>query len=229
VLSKKVSAGSQRVLIDAPVGPTTKLRSCAAAEALTLALQEVGSAVGLQVRVAQTDGSQPIGRGIGPALEAWDVLAVLQGESTAPKDLRERALLLAGQLLEFADRAVPGQGYALAKDTLDSGRAWVKFQAICSAQGGMREPPRASYTQPWPSPTAGVVTTVDNRRIAMAAKLAGAPAAPAAGVTMEVKIGQRVERGQPLFWLHAQSPGELDYALAYVASQEAIVELTDLR
>jgi thymidine phosphorylase len=143
--------------------------------------------------------------------------------------LRERALLLAGQLLEFADRAVSGQGYALAKDTLDSGRAWVKFQAICSAQGGMREPPRASYTQPWPSPTAGVVTTVDNRRIAMAAKLAGAPAAPAAGVTMEVKIGQRVERGQPLFWLHAQSPGELDYALAYVASQEAIVELTDLR
>lgn len=227
VLSKKASAGSQRVLIDIPVGPTAKLRSTEAADALAAILEDVGGAVGLQVRVVQTDGSQPVGRGIGPALEAWDVLAVLQGDASAAADLRERALMLAGHVLEMAERTPSGQGYALARETLASGRAWTKFQAICEAQGGMRQPPRAAHTRPWLSPSAGVVSSIDNRRIAMAAKLAGAPAAPAAGVTMEVKVGDRVERGQPLFRLHAQTAGELDYATAYVAAQEGIVRVGD--
>ena len=229
VLSKKASAGSQRVLIDIPVGRTAKLRTSEAAAVLGSALQDVGNAVGLQVRVVQTNGEQPVGRGIGPALEAWDVLSVLRRERSAPSDLRERALLLAGHVLEMADRADPGRGYSLAEETLDAGRAWAKFQAICAAQGGMREPPRAAHTHPCLSPGAGVVTSVDNRRIAMAAKLAGAPAAPAAGVTMEVKVRDRVDRGQPLFHLHAQTPGELEYAQAYVASQEGIVTLGETR
>ncbi|MBE7366018.1 thymidine phosphorylase family protein [Ramlibacter pallidus] len=225
VLSKKASAGSERVLIDIPVGPTAKVRSRAAADALTAALVEVGTAVGLQLRVVQTDGAEPVGRGIGPALEAWDVLAVLQRLPAAPADLRARALLLAGHVLEIAGLAADGQGSAMARDALDSGRAWVKFQAICRAQGGMREPPRALYTADCVARAAGVVTGVDNRRIAMAAKLAGAPAARAAGVTMEVKLGQRVERGQPLFRLHAQSAGELAYAEAYVAGQQDLVTI----
>lgn len=227
VLSKKASAGSQRVLIDIPVGPSAKVRSRAAAEALAAALTQVGPAVGLQVRVVQTDGSQPVGRGIGPALEAWDVLAVLQRGPGAPADLRERSLLLAGHALELADRAPVGGGYAMAREALDSGRAWTKFQAICRAQGGLREPPRAQFSQPVVSDAAGVVTAVDNRRIALAAKLAGAPAAPAAGVTMEVRLGDRVVRGQPLFHLHAQTSGELDYAQAYVAGQQGLVTLAE--
>lgn len=225
VLSKKSSAGSQRVLIDIPVGPTAKVRSRAAADSLGSALMEVGTAIGLQLRVVQTDGSQPVGRGIGPALEAWDVLAVLQSQAMAPQDLRERALLLAGHVLEMADRSSMGQGYAMARDALDSGRAWAKFQAICSAQGGMREPPRATHTYAFEADAGGVVTAIDNRRIALAAKLAGAPAAAAAGVTMEVRIGDRVQHGQPLFRLHAQAPGELQYAKAYVAGQPELVTL----
>lgn len=225
VLSKKASAGSQRVLIDIPMGPTAKLRSAAAADALTSALLEVGSAIGLQLRVVRTDGSQPVGRGIGPALEAWDVLAVLQGSAEAPADLRERALLLAGHVLELADRAAPGQGHAIAREALDSGRAFAKFQAICRAQGGLREPPRAAYTRACVSETGGVVSGMDNRRIALAAKLAGAPAAPAAGVRMDVRLGDRVERGQPVFHLHAQTQGELAYAQAYVAGQQGLVSV----
>jgi thymidine phosphorylase len=225
VLSKKAAAGSQRVLIDIPVGETAKLRTASAADALATVLTDVGSAVGLQVRAVQTDGSQPIGRGIGPALEAWDLLAILQRSAGAPADLRERALLLAGHVLELADLAGPGQGLALARETLDSGRAWTKFQAICAAQGGLREPPRAAHTEPSLATASGVVTAVDNRRIAMAAKLAGAPAAAAAGVTMAVRIGDRVGAGQPLFHLHAQTPGELEYAQAYVASQPGMVTI----
>ena len=225
VLSKKAAAGSQRVLIDIPVGPTAKLRTPQAAEALSTALVEVGEAVGLQVRVLQTDGSQPVGRGIGPALEARDVVAVLRRDAAAPRDLRERALLLAGRILEIAGRASAGAGYELARDTLDSGRAWGKFLAICDAQGGMREPRRAAHLHPCVASRGGFVQAIDNRRIAMAAKLAGAPAASAAGVTMEVRLGERVEAGQALFQLHAETLGELEYAQAYVASQPDIVAL----
>ncbi|HKP74919.1 MAG TPA: thymidine phosphorylase, partial [Longimicrobiaceae bacterium] len=96
VLSKKVAAGSTHVVIDVPVGLTAKVRTAAAADALGGALREVGAALGLWVDVIRTDGSQPVGRGIGPALEARDVVAVLSGAPDAPADLRERAILLSG-------------------------------------------------------------------------------------------------------------------------------------
>jgi thymidine phosphorylase len=70
-----------------------------------------------------------------------------------------------------------------------------------------------------------VVVAIDNRRIAMAAKLAGAPGAPAAGIHMAVRVGDRVARGEPLFELHARTAGELDYACAYVASQPGLVTI----
>src|SRR5262245_4703865 len=85
VLSKKVAAGSTHVVIDVPLGPTAKVRTREAAERLEGHLDAVGSGLGLEVRVIYTDGSQPVGRGIGPALEAHDVLAVLRGDATAPK------------------------------------------------------------------------------------------------------------------------------------------------
>ena len=153
------------------------------------------------------------------------MLAVLQRERGAPHDLRERALVLAGHVLELADRAAAGKGYAMARETLDTGRAWAKFQAICRAQGGLREPPRARFTHACLAGDAGVVTAVDNRRIALAAKLAGAPAAAAAGVTMDVRVGDQVQRGQPLFHLHAQARGELAYARLYVEGQQGLVTL----
>lgn len=225
VLSKKSAAGSERVLLDIPVGPTAKVRSAQAAQSLGAVLMDVGSAIGLQVRIVQTDGSQPVGRGIGPALEAVDVLAVLRGDAKAPRDLRERALGLAGDVLEMAGKAAAGMGHAMAKETLDSGRAYAKFEAICRAQGGLREPPRAPFTRVCPAGSPGMVSAIDNRRIAMAAKLAGAPGSPAAGLHMEVQLGDRVERGQPLFVLHAQTPGELDYASAYVEGQLDLVTI----
>jgi hypothetical protein len=95
--------------------------------------------------MVRTDGAQPVGRGIGPALEARDVLAVLQRTPTAPFDLRERSLLLAGALLEFCGTAVAGTGLVMATDLLDSGAAWRKFEAICEAQGGLRIPGEAVF------------------------------------------------------------------------------------
>ena len=225
VLSKKVAAGSTHVLIDIPVGPTAKVRSTEAAQALGRRLIDVGKAVGLQVSLAITDGSQPVGRGVGPALEARDVLAVLRREPAAPSDLRERALRLAGDVLELGGAASAGMGQVRAREVLDNGRAWAKFQQICEAQGGLREPPSARYRHAVLADRAGVVNSIDNRVLARAAKLAGAPKIAAAGLEVHARIGDSVAPDQPVFTLHATTPGELAYALEYVNTHKAIFDI----
>jgi thymidine phosphorylase len=225
VLSKKAAAGSSHVVIDIPVGETAKVRSREAAQALSHRLVETGHAIGLTVHTVITDGAQPVGRGIGPALEARDVLAVLRREANAPEDLRERALRLAGAVLEFAPGVASGKGTRLAQEILDDGRAWKKFEAICMAQGGLRAPPAAAHTHAVAAAQRGHVTTIDNRRLARVAKLAGAPRAPAAGLELHAPLGAAVEKGQPLFTVHAEAPGELAYALAYVQAQSSIVRV----
>lgn len=230
VLSKKVAAGSTHVVIDIPVGPTAKVRTADAATALERQLVQVGHAVDLEVHVIVTDGSQPVGRGIGPALEAQDVISVLEGTPDAPADLRERALVLAGKILEAAARASPGKGRTLAESALDDGRAWKKFQAICEAQGGMRTPQQAPHFRPVPASRSGRVTRIDNRRLARVAKLAGAPKSPAAGLVLHTTLGAAVETGQPLFTVHAEASGELEYAFSYVhAGPEIVLVEEDLR
>ena len=151
------------------------------------------------------------------------MLAVLQCQADAPLDLRERSLVLAGEVLELSGKVAVGDGYAVARDILDDGRAWNKFQAICEAQGGMRQPGVAPHRHAVRAKNGGTVTAIDNRRLSLAAKLAGAPLARTAGIDLHVKLGMPVEAGQPLFTLHAEAPGELDYALRYLASQTGIV------
>ena len=215
VLSKKAAAGSTHVIIDMPIGPTAKVRSSEAARTLEALLKSVGREIGLIVQVCPGDGSQPIGRGIGPALEARDVLAVLRRDADAPDDLRERALTLAGRVIETGRGFPDGAGIGMARQLLEDGSALQKFEAICVAQGGFRVPPIAGFTHTIESTKHGIVTAIDNRRLARVAKLGGAPAAKAAGVEILVRLGERVTRGQPLMRLHAQSPGELSYALEF--------------
>ncbi len=147
------------------------------------------AAFGIKARIVIGDGRQPIGRGVGPALEARDVLAVLQGKPHAPQDLRDRALVLAGALLELTGMAEDGAGPALAAQVLDDGHAWAKFQRICEAQGGMRVPPKAQFRKSLTAPREGVLTAIDNRRLSRLAKLAGAPQDKAAGVELHVRLG----------------------------------------
>ncbi len=215
VLSKKLAAGVTHVVIDIPVGPTAKVRSSATAKALGERLVAVGTALGIKVFLHISDGLQPVGRGIGPALEAHDVLAVLQNSPEAPIELKDRALDLAGAVLELAPSTTPGSGRKLAALALENGSAWRKFQAICDAQGGMREPPRALHQYVLSADNDGIIRTIDNRLISRLAKLAGAPRAPAAGLECHVRLGQQIMRGEPLLTVHAESPGELSYALQY--------------
>ena len=215
ILSKKVAAGSTHVLIDMPVGPTAKVRSLDSAMSLQARLLTTAQALGLSINVLRTDGTQPVGYGIGPGLEARDVLQVLRGDPRAPRDLRERALLIAGGVLDLVPGATPGQGLQVARALLDSGRARRKFEAICQAQGGFTEPALAPHRRPVLATRAGTLRAIDNRRLARIAKLAGAPGAAAAGIDCSRRIGERIEAGDPLFEVHAQSAGELGYALDY--------------
>ena len=225
VLSKKIAAGATHVVIDIPVGATAKVRSEDAARHLAARLSATAAQFGLVLRCVFTDGSQPVGRGIGPALEARDVLAVLRNQADAPRDLRERAAVVAGAVLELGGAAPAGQGAALAMHTLEDGAAWQRFQRICHAQGGLHAPPVALHVQPLRARRDGRVVHIDNRRLSRLAKLAGAPGQPAAGVDLQVRLGDEVAHGMPLLALHAQSPGELAYALEYAGEGAEIIRI----
>jgi thymidine phosphorylase len=218
VLSKKIAAGATHLVLDLPVGATAKIRTHEAAAELTRHLEAVAADFGIKTQIVITDGSQPVGRGIGPALEARDVVAVLQNAPDAPNDLRDRALQLAGAALELAGKAVAGTGRSSAEEILRDGRAWAKFERICEAQGGMREPPRAPLTQLMECPHSGYVAHINNRKLARLAKLAGAPDDKAAGLELHARLGDQVSAGQCLVTVHAVAPGELSYAMDYAAA-----------
>ena len=225
VLSKKLAAGSTHLILDLPVGPTAKIRTQQDADELSGLLEAVGAAAGLHIRSICTDGRQPVGKGIGPALEARDVLAVLRRDEGAPADLKERACALAGALLQLTGAAPGGSGIDRACNILATGQAEAKFMSICEAQGGFREPGRAALTHELIATQDGVVSRVDNRVLARIAKLAGAPLAKTAGVEMHVSLGQRVHKGEPLACIHAEVPGELEYALSYAAVNPRVIEV----
>ncbi|MCP5163423.1 MAG: thymidine phosphorylase family protein [Hahellaceae bacterium] len=227
VISKKVAAGSTHVLIDLPVGLTAKVRSIEFADKLSEMLRYTGTSLGLQIETYYSDGQQPVGQGIGPALEARDILSVLQNKVDAPTDLRERALTLAGKLLEMGGAAPAGEGDAIAESILLSGQAWQKFQAICEAQGGMRSPPVAPFTHIVSSQRSGIISYINNRFVAKLAKLAGAPAAPAAGLDFHIRLGQKVCLGCPLFTIHAETRGELAYAIDFLKAHPDAVRIED--
>ena len=225
VLSKKKAAGSTHVLIDMPVGKTAKVRSQEAAEKLKSYFEAVGSKLGLIVKVVITDGSQPVGRGIGPALEAMDVLSVLRNESDAPQDLKIRALQLAAEILELCGRAEKKDAYQLAEKILEEGLAYTKFTAICNAQGAFKTPGFAKFKYEVRSSESGSVSEIDNRKIARAAKLAGAPREPSAGILLKVRLGDKVAINDILYLVFSEAEGELNYALDYVKAQKEIIKI----
>jgi thymidine phosphorylase len=229
VLSKKIAAGSNHIIIDIPIGPTAKVCSLQMAELLKDYLENVGNALGVVVRTIFTDGSQPVGRGIGPALEAKDVLAVLRNEPNAPQDLRDRSLELAGYALEFSNTVIPGTGKKIAQSILESGVAWKKFQAICEAQGGMHEPTTAKYQYVVTAKNAGQVVSINNRHLARVAKLAGAPRSKAAGIELLTPLKTLVEKDQPLFTVYSETPGELDYSVNYLLQENDLIHIENIK
>ncbi|MEE4301272.1 MAG: thymidine phosphorylase family protein [Pseudomonadales bacterium] len=213
ILSKKIAAGSTHLLIDIPVGPTAKVRRMRDALALRKLFEFVADRLGLFVQVVITDGRQPVGRGIGPVLEARDVMQVLQNDPDAPADLRQKSLRLAGRVIEFDPDVRGGEGFDIARDILESGRALAKMEALIDAQGRRRERPApGQLVHEVKADRAGTVIAIDNFRLARVARLAGAPMDAGAGVDLLRKVGDVVAVGDPLYRVHACFPADFGFA-----------------
>ena len=213
ILAKKLAAGATHILLDIPVGPTAKVRAMHSAQSLRRLFEFVGDNLGVHIEVVITDGRQPIGRGIGPALEARDVMQVLVNDPAAPADLRQKALRLAGRVLEFDPDIRGGSGFAIARDILDSGRALAKMRALIEAQGPQHDAVRTSpLSYEVLATDTGNVVGIDNLQLAHIARFAGAPMNKGAGVDLLKKLGDPVGRGEPLYRVYAGFPAELHFA-----------------
>jgi thymidine phosphorylase len=136
--------------------------------------------------------------------------------------LRDKSLRLAGRVIEFDPDVRGGDGWRIARDILESGRALAQMNAIIDAQGRRAQPPALGeltheVVAPPDAPAGGVVTAIDNLHLARVARLAGAPQVSGAGVDLLVKLGDRVQPGQPLYRVHAQYPADLAFARAMAA------------
>ena len=220
ILSKKIAAGSTHCVIDIPVGSTAKVRNMESAKQLAAQMEAVAKYVGLKIRILFSDGNQPVGEGIGPSLEARDVLKVLRNDSDAPQDLKNRALVLASTIVQLTLGKSEPEANMLVASQLENGAAYNKLLAICEAQGGFKEPKQANLSEKITAGNEGIVTKIDNRKVARLAKLAGAPDTPEAGLDFKVKLGQTIKAGDELFTIYAGSKGELNYAMEYFKTNQ---------
>ncbi len=216
ILSKKWSAGATHVVVDIPYMPGGKVGTLDEALQLAATFERLGEALGMTVRAYPSDGSLPIGRGIGPALEARDVLQVLEGDPQAPADLRAKALLFAARILALDPQVSDvRRGETRALELLRSGQARRTLQAIIDAQGPsplQTRPP--VQCRPVTADRSGRVLSVDARRISAIARLAGAPADPQAGIDLACNHGDAVGAETVLYRVQATDAGRLAEALA---------------
>lgn len=225
ILSKKIAAGSTHLVLDIPIGPTAKVRSMPEAQRLRRLFEYVARRIHLSLDVVITDGRQPVGNGIGPMLEARDVMRVLENDPGAPNDLRQKSLRLAGRLIECNPDVRGGDGFAIARDILDSGRALAKMNAIIAAQGAKtfdyNNPPLGTLSFEICATESGVVTSIDNLQVARIARLAGAPKVVEAGVDLFRKLGDTVAMGDALYRVHASFQSDLTFARQACAKSTA--------
>ncbi len=225
ILSKKFTAGSTHVIVDLPFGPRAKLKSEADALELAALFESVGRGLGLTVQAFATDGSKPIGRGVGPALEARDVMWALDNHPEAPADLVEKALFFASRILAWDPGIASVEaGRDRAETLLRSGAAREAFERIIDAQG-RRSPPvmPGRLIHSIQAGHAGAIKEIDGWAVAEIARRAGAPLDKSAGVDLLRNVGDTVARGEPLFVIHASAQGDLEEAVKLAGNSQCYV------
>ncbi|MGA2680575.1 MAG: AMP phosphorylase [Candidatus Bathyarchaeia archaeon] len=225
ILSKKKAMGATHVAIDIPTGMAAKIKTRTEAYTLASDFVDLGKRLGLNIQCALTFGDQPLGYGIGPALEAREALATLLGGG--PSDLRDKAVSLAGMLFEMVGAE---NGRAKAEDMIDSGKAAAKMREIIAAQGGnskiqpddIQVGPECVEVK---SKRSGKVIWLSTEDIVRVAREAGAPKEKGAGIVLHSKLGETVHKDSVLFEIYAERSSKLDSALE-LANQLAPVVLT---
>lgn len=212
ILAIKLAAGVTHLLVDIPVGPKSRIKSTNEAMRLRKLIEYVGDMLSIEIDAVITDGSEPIGNGVGAVLEARDVMKVLRNKDDAPQDLKEKSLFLAGRILEFDPKLRGGQGYLVAKEILTSGRALEVMNRIIHSQGKAPQPQLGHLTRDIVSNVSGTVEAIDNSRINKIGIWAGAGQYAGAGLDLFKKVGDHVEQGETLYRIH--SCNSTDFAFA---------------
>ncbi|AEH07212.1 AMP phosphorylase [Methanothermococcus okinawensis] len=217
VMAKKIATGINYTVIDIPIGPGVKIKNEKEGNQLARKFIELGDLLGIRVECVLTYGGQPIGRAIGPALEAREALMALTDFKSAPNSLIEKSTSLAGVLLELGGAAQPGKGNKLAWEILSSGKALEKFNEIITEQGGKETKPDeievGNFSADIISPDNGYITYISNKLITNVAKEAGAPKDKKAGILLHAKVGDKVDKGEVLYTIYSSSEERLNAAV----------------
>lgn len=222
ILAKKSSANSTHVLIDIPVGREAKIEDPKKAKKLAKKFEILGKKIGLKIKAIITAGSQPIGDGIGPALEARDCLLVLQ--NLGPKDLRDKSIDMSVMIMEMI-------GIKNAKnkvlEILESGAAEKKMREIIKAQGGNSniQPGQIKigpFKEELFAKKSGKVAHISNKIMARLAKTAGAPTSKGAGIDLKVRVNTKVDKGDLLYIIYAENKDKLSNAIEILKDENPI-------
>ena len=226
VLASKMAAGITHLLIDIPVGPRARVRSTQEAMRLRKLIEYVGDMMEINVDVVITDGSEPIGFGLGAALEARDVMKVLKNKEDAPDDLKEKSLFLAGRILEFDPKLRGGQGYVVARELLKSGKALDAMEQIIKSQGKAKEQVRLGHlTRDVVADVDGTVKKIDNAFMTRLCVLCGGGQYPGAGVDLFKKTGDQVTAGDILYRIYSCNQNDFAFAGTVLESGKSGFEI----
>jgi putative thymidine phosphorylase len=223
IMSKKIAVGSNHILIDIPFGEHAKINK---EKALRLKKEFEGIAryFKRKIKVILTDGNHPIGKGIGPSLEMRDILKVLNQDKDKPLDLESKSLFLSGEILEMTQKAKKGKGIEMAREILESGRAFSKFKEIIEAQEGkIKKLPLARFKKNIFSKKAGIIKRIDNKNVKFLALSAGCPTDKLSGVYLHVKAGDKIKKRQKLMTLYSESRLRFNQAKKLLKKENIII------
>jgi pyrimidine-nucleoside phosphorylase len=241
IMSKKIAAGADAIVLDVKVGAGAFMKTVAEAEDLARLMVKIGQGVNRRVAAILSDMNQPLGRAVGNALEVREAIETLHGRG--PEDFREHCLTIGGKMLELAGKAANlDEARNMLAESLDNGQAWAKFVEWITAQGGDRNQlenpdtlPAASLVETVAAPRSGYVAQIDAAEVGKTSvdlgggrQKKGDPIDYSVGLLCETKVGDRLAEGESLFTIHANEPGKLEAArqrlLAAVAWSDAPVE-----
>ncbi|MBK5133164.1 AMP phosphorylase [Candidatus Bathyarchaeota archaeon] len=223
ILSKKKAIGATHVVIDIPTGRGAKIKNLTEAYTLASDFVEIGKRLKMNIQCALTFGEQPLGRAVGPALEAKEALSTIMGNG--PDDLKEKAITLAGMLFEMVGLK---NGRQKAHDIMQSGKAEKKLREIIGEQGGNPKIKPAEIVLgdkigSIKATKSGIISRINNESIVRIAKAAGAPKAKGAGLILIKKLGESVKKNGTLLEIYAERNTKLKTALELANKLKPIV------
>ncbi|MCM3627383.1 pyrimidine-nucleoside phosphorylase [Paenibacillus glycanilyticus] len=218
VMSKKIAAGADAIVLDVKTGSGAFMKTVEDSEKLAQAMVEIGTQVGRQTAAVISDMDQPLGFAIGNALEVREAIETLQGNG--PADLTELCLTLGAHMVVLGKKAATvAEAKELLQRKLDNGEALAKFKQFIAAQGGEAAVaddvtllPQAAELVEVKAAAAGYVSAIEAEQLGIAAMLLGAGRATkeaaidySVGITIRKKVGDPVSEGDTLAVLHTRA------------------------